>query len=97
MKLTAQHLKQLLENQFPIDTVSWARATDEVRDMSRGAREVLGLDEAHAVNFRIIRSPSEWNQKGIESIVRFFGQMTEVQQREFTDRFSNWLNEWAEH
>lgn len=93
---TPDQLKTILQTQFPIDTVSWARATDEVRDLSRHARETLGLDQSHAVDFLSLRSPSEWNQKGIESIVRFYSLMNERQRAQFIADHQCWFDEWTE-
>lgn len=94
--LTPEVLNKALLNQFPIDTVSWAVATDEVRDMSRAARELLLLDDSHAINFREIRSPSEWNQRGIESIVNWYTQMDDALRGAFCREFQHWLDEWTE-
>lgn len=94
--LTSQELRRVLETQFPIDTVSWARATDEVRDMCREARETLGLGEEFAVDFQSIRSPSAWNQQGINAIIKYYEAMTEEQQISYLYEFAEWINEWME-
>lgn len=82
---TAQ-LAAALQSAFPVNATCWSQATDEVRDMSRWAREELELDEEHATNFRAIRTPAEWNAKGIESIANFFDMMSDRQRARFLDR-----------
>lgn len=94
MRLASATLEAALRRQFPIDTLSWA--TDEVRDMSRSAREILQLSELHAVPFDTLSTPSEWNTHGVLSIVRWYKQMDAVQQVQFCDLFEHWLNEWTE-
>jgi hypothetical protein len=96
MVFTPEHLTKLLHQQFPIDTICWSNATDEVRDMSRAARQILELSELHAVRFDTCRSPSEWNLHGTASIVRWYKQMDATQREQFCDQFKHWLNEWAE-
>lgn len=96
MYLTPATLEAALSRQFPIDTISWANATDEVRDMSRAARQILELSELHAVRFDNLRSPSEWNQHGVHSIIRWYKQMSNTQQEQFCDQFELWLDEWTE-
>lgn len=69
---------------------SWGEATDEVRDLCRYAREMLDLDTTHAVDFKKMSTPAEWNTQGIDGIVRFYGQMTEAQRIEFVANHS-WM------
>ncbi len=94
--LTVTQLKAALEQQFPLDTVFWCRATDEVRDMSREARLMVGLGEEHAVDFRALITPSQWNSKGVMSIVRLYDMMDDKVKQAFCDRFELWLSEWTE-
>ena len=80
---TVEELRsKLLKEYSPIAT-SWADATDEVRDLCRYARQMLGMDETHAVDFQKLKTPAEWNTQGIEGIIRFYEQMTEAQRIEF--------------
>lgn len=57
----------------------WSQATDDVRDLCRHARETLGLNESHAVNFRLLKTPSAWNTIGIKGVIGFYNQMTDDQ------------------
>lgn len=83
-KLVTKFLKR-----FPTDADSWANATDEVRDLARSAREIyaefdLNVDPEgddnrllKAVDFRKIKTPSEWNTKGREFIMKALGLMSD--------------------
>lgn len=84
--MTPTELRQALEAAYPPRAASWSQATDEVRDMSRMAREALELDDTHAVNFRLIDSPSEWNTQGIDSIICWFDQMNDTQRATYLAR-----------
>lgn len=93
-RLTAASLAQVLEATFPLDAACWSKATDEVRDMCRGARLLAGLSEGQAVDFRVINSPAEWNRQGIAGTVRFYELLDETKQQQFCERFEEWLVEW---
>lgn len=93
-RLTAASLAQVLEATFPLNAACWSKATDEVRDMCRGARILAGLSEGQAVDFREIGSPAEWNRQGIAGIVRFYKLLDEDKQQKFCERFEEWLIEW---
>lgn len=96
MILTPEKLKQVLQRQFPIDTVTWACATDEVRDMSRSAREWLGLPAEAGLNFHELHTPSQWNTRGINSIVDFYTRMDNNTRQSFLEGYAEWFNEWCE-
>lgn len=96
MHLTPATLEAALSRQFPINTVSWAVATDEVRDMCLAARQILELSELHAIRFDKLRTPSEWNNHGVSAINRWYRQMSAAQQEQFCSQFEHWLNEWTE-
>ncbi len=61
-------------NKFPDDATSWKQATDEVRDISRVARETYNeetLNVSHedkkamkSLNFNSFTTPSKWNTEG---------------------------------
>lgn len=89
--MNATELKTLLEKEFPVDATGWNKATDEVRDMSREARLILQLDERHAVDFDSIRSPSEWNRIGIQSILDFYNMMGEDMKQEYIAKMCTWF------
>lgn len=84
--MNAVQLAAKLQKAYPVNATCWSQATDEIRDMSRYAREELELGEEAALNFRAIRTPGEWNAKGIESIVNFFEQMNDRQKANYLAR-----------
>lgn len=94
IRLTAASLAQVLEATFPLNASCWSKATNEVRDMCRGARILAGLSEGQAVDFREINSPAEWNRQGIAGTVRFYELLDEDKQQQFCERFEEWLVEW---
>jgi phytoene dehydrogenase-like protein len=93
-------LKKFLAK-FPDDAKSWDEATDEIRDMSRIAKEYyndmdldLLEDEDGALqplNFRAFNTPSEWNTKGKEYILSTYAKMSNNTKDQFIDRFQKWL------
>lgn len=96
LSLTPERLATILHRQFPIDTVCWSVATDEVRDLSRHARECLNLGEEHAVDFRLLTTPSQWNSKGLEAIIRWYTLMDEDTRGMFINNHYEWFYEWNE-
>lgn len=84
-----QDLRKFLESQFPPTATCWSQATDEVRDMSRWARETLLLDATHAVAFNKIKTPSEWNRIGIASIIDHYSMMGIDMKWEFINRLED--------
>ncbi|CAN7596744.1 hypothetical protein [Bosea sp. LjRoot237] len=90
-KTTAEELKAAILAKFPADATCWSQATDEVRDMSRWAREELGLDEDAALNFRALETPARWNLRGAESAAAFYAKMNERQRLSYLARIQDWL------
>ena len=89
-----QKIEKFLE-QFPTDATSWRQATDEVRDLARASREFLDeYDDikVEAVDFTAIKTPSEWNTLGRESIMRNYDMMSPRTQLLFFERFEDWFN-----
>jgi len=70
-ELTPEELQQRLSKDFPPDATCWSQATDEVRDLCRRARELAGGSEDHAVNFRALSTPAQWNAQGIAGTARW--------------------------
>lgn len=87
--LPAEQLGLVLAAQFSPKATCWSQATDEIRDMCRMARNMAGLSDDHAVNFRAINQPSQWNTQGIAGIVKFYKMLTPELQTEF-------CNDWAQ-
>lgn len=87
--MTPEQLETLLVKHFPKDATCWSQATDEVRDMCRTARIVANVPEELAVDFRVLFTPSAWNTKGIDGIVRFYRDMSQEQRDECIKLFTN--------
>jgi hypothetical protein len=88
---TAEDLKAAILAKFPANATCWSQATDEVRNMSRMAREELGLDEDAALNFRALTTPARWNLRGAESAAAFYAQMNAKQRRSYLANIEGWL------
>lgn len=76
--------------QFPKDATSWAKATDEVRELSYESRIILEeLDgvKVEPVNFRAFSTPAEWNTQGRDSIMANYNRMRTDTKRAFFERF----------
>ena len=66
-------------DQFPDDAKDWSQATDELRDISRTAREYIGEydnKEVKALNFKSFNKPSEWNTESKKYILKQYGDMS---------------------
>jgi len=82
---------------FPDNATSWKEATDEIRDMARTAKEyynelvldVLKDDEKalKPLDFKSIKTPSEWNKKGKEYIRNVFNKLNTQGKEEFIEYF----------
>lgn len=81
--LTPEELGAVVARDFPRDATCWSKATDEVRDLCRAARELAGAPEEAAVNFRDMTSPSQWNSEGIDGIVKFYSMLSPEKRLEF--------------
>lgn len=80
-------LKKFLA-QFPDDAKSWAKATDEVRDIARTAKEYYNELEGKNIqpcDFRSMKTPSEWNTKGKKYIFKVYDKMSAKTKVEFND------------
>ena len=91
INMTEEELKAAILAKFPANATCWSQATDEVRDMSRWAREALELDEDTATNFRALNTPSRWNTVGAESAAKFFAQMNARQRLTYLARIEGFL------
>lgn len=87
MTISPEQLRAKLENMYPPNAQCWRLATDEVRDLCQYARTTLDLDDSHAVDFRVLKTPQAWNTIGIKGIVDFFTQMTDDQRAAYVENF----------
>ena len=77
-------------NSFPYNAQSWSRATDELRDIARMARRTyLEVDEKEfpALDFKTLKTPSEWNTEGRFYITDMYFRMSDKAKKEFLDTF----------
>jgi hypothetical protein len=89
--LSAEQLGLVLAAQFSPKATCWSQATDEIRDMCRLARNMAGLSDEHAVNFRAFNTPSQWNTEGIAGILKFYRMLSPERQAEFCEDWSQVL------
>lgn len=85
MAISPEQLRAKLETNYPPNASSWCQATDEVRDLCRYARCYLSLGDEHAVDFRLLKTPSAWNTHGINGIIRFYKQMSTEQRAAYVE------------
>ena len=90
--LTPEELGAVVARDFPRDATCWSKATDEVRDLWRAARELAGVPEEAAVNFRDMTSPSQWNSEGIDGIVKFYSMLSPEKRLEFCTDWEHFLS-----
>lgn len=95
-RLSPEMLAMALKAQFPSEATCWSQATDEVRDMCREARLFAGVGEDGAVDFRQFSTPAQWNHQGIEGTIRFYQMLSNQKQKEFCNRFEDWLVSWLQ-
>lgn len=93
-RLSPEMLATVLKARFPSEATCWSQATDEVRDICREARILAGVGEDGAVDFRLFKTPAQWNQHGVEGTVRFYQMLNEQKQEDFCIRFEDWLASW---
>ena len=93
--LSTELLAAVLKAEFPSTATCWDQATEEIREMCREARVFAGIGEDVAVDFRLLNTPAQWNQRGVEGVVRFYQMLSEQKQQEFCTRFDNWLANWS--
>lgn len=87
------NIERFLER-FPKNATCWSQATDEVRDMARKARELLEEYEGaivEPVDFRALKTPTEWNTEGREFILTNFDRMADTTKERFYDYFRDWF------
>ena len=80
-------------SKFPDDTLSWAKATDEVREIAKAAKEYYNefdkpKKKMEACDFRSFATPSRWNTKGKKYIFMVYDKMGTQSKKEFNE----WLN-----
>lgn len=89
-------------SKFPDKANSWKVATDEIRDMARTAKELYNeheLDVYHddeekglkPLNFRELKTPSEWNTQGKKYIREVYSKMSDKTKKKFEESFSHWF------
>lgn len=87
-------LKKFLDG-FPNDTKSWAKATDEVREIAKTAKEYYNeMDNKNIqpCDFRSMRTPSQWNTKGKSYIFKVYDKMSAKTKTEFNKYLKDHFN-----
>lgn len=95
-----KHIEKFL-SKFPDDAKSWGQATDEIRDLARSAKETyndidldVSNDDSKALqplNFKEIKTPSEWNTKGKQYIRDTYNKMSPQAKQYFEDNHKEWF------
>lgn len=89
-------LKSFLK-EFPSNTKTWAKATDEMRDLARELREYYNdqnnLEEGDkgyidGLPFREFKTPSEWNTKAKKQILSTWKKLNKEQKESFASNNS---------
>jgi hypothetical protein len=64
---------------FPDDAKTWAKATDEVRDIAREIKEHYNQYDEKKIkpcDFTSLKTPSDWNTKGKKYINKVYDKMS---------------------
>lgn len=89
--LSPEELHQAIAAHFPPNAVCWSQATDEVRDMCRGARELAKVPDEEALNFREFLTPAQWNTQGAAGTVRFYRMLGDKARADFCGNYGHWI------
>lgn len=89
--LPAEQLGLVLAAKYSPKATCWSQADDAVRDMCRMARNMAGLSDEQAVDFRTLHTPSQWNTQGIAGILKFYQMLSPERQAEFCDNWAGIL------
>jgi hypothetical protein len=90
----ATGLKKFLSN-FPNDAKNWSLATEEIRDIARTSKEFINDLENKSIqplDFRSLRTPSDWNTKGKAYILKVYEKMKPNTRKEFDKYLKNHFN-----
>jgi hypothetical protein len=96
-KNTGTYIRKLPEqiekflSKFPDDAKDWSKATEEIRDLARAVRERAGLEEVKALDFRLIKTPAEWNKKGKDYIRKIYNTLSEPDKKAFYNDYKEWF------
>lgn len=79
---------------FPSDAKSWSQATDEMRDLSRIARETISEQQGTtvaAIDYQAIKTPAEWNKKSKAFVSKVYKKMTPATKNVFYKYFKQYF------
>lgn len=79
---------------FPSDAKSWSQATDEMRDLSRIARETISEQQGTtvaAIDYQAIKTPAEWNKKSKAFVSKVYKKMTPATKKVFYRYFKQYF------
>lgn len=107
--MTTKAMTQKIENfisKFPDNATCWSQATDEIRDLARTAKEYYNeidldllseeVEEGQGqqpLNFRALKTPSEWNTQGKVYIREVWTLMSEQTKKQWFENWSHWFNQ----
>jgi len=87
-------------NWFPYHAKSWSQATDEIRDIARLARiTYLEIDEKEfpALDFKSLKTPSDWNTQGRFYISDMYFRMSDEAKKIFLETFEETFENKTSH
>jgi len=80
-----QNLNKYLDK-FPNNAKNWSQATDELKDISRTAREYIEEYDnkvLQPLNFKSFKTPSEWNTESKKYIKNVYKSMGDNCKKQF--------------
>lgn len=89
-----EDIERYLSN-FRDDETSWNGAGDEIRDIARYSREFLEEYDnikTDPMDFRALKTPSEWNTMGKEYIMNNITKMSKKTQGVFFNYINDYFN-----
>lgn len=87
MNPTTEQLIAWITKHFPPDAKSWAQATDEIPEMIRVLKELLGIGLQPSLSVRGSASPSEWNKRGAAAIEHLYDRLSNGERTQFIAHF----------
>lgn len=75
-------------NNFPDKTTSWKDATDEIKTISQEIAEILKIEN---LNYKNLKTPSEWNTQYKKFILKNFQKLTSDEQKTILNLIENFL------
>ena len=74
---------------FPVDATKWNQATEEIVDIANAIEDELGIN----TNVGRSNTPSEWNTKHLDRIIKGYAKLNKEQRQSIHDRFRDWIGD----